>query len=61
MLPEVGHMSAEFLLLYLNLFVVDIEIAFERILALYGFFELFLRYHGKMLVVSLVLIFNVQN
>ena len=45
MLPEVRHMGAEFLLLDLYLLIVDIEIPFERVLALDGLFKLFLRNH----------------
>ena len=47
MLPEIGHMGAEFLLLDLYLLVVNIEVPLERVLALDGLFQLFLRYHNK--------------
>ena len=38
-------MRAQLLLLNLDLFVVNVEIAFERVLAFNGFFQLVLRYH----------------
>ncbi len=50
MLPEVRHMGAELLLLDLYLLIVDIEIPFERVLALHGLFKLFLSNHIRDLI-----------
>ncbi len=47
MLPKVGHMGAEFLLFNLYLFIIYVEIAFQRQLAFDGFLKLFLCNHRK--------------
>ena len=57
MLPKVGHMGAEFLLFNLYLFIIYVEIAFQRQLAFDGFLKLFLCNHRKTVVdVSLLCI-----
>ena len=50
-LPEVGHMGAEFLFLDLDLFPIDVEISFQVFFALLQFFELFLSDHYLMFLV----------